>query len=221
MKVLVECSSLSNIGDGFYQLPLLELIKREFPNWDVYTLESPIYRSFKMTRQWHRQNALPLMNFQEGDLYVFSGPMLRQLLTHYRYLIESLSEKGKKYALVSCSCEVDLPKILRLEIGAFLKRYPPVAFSTRDTETFDLLSEYVENPFNGICTASLVDHYLKVDTPNLGQKYFVSSFYKTPEPYFGSNRPELDANSLTIMKRYTLNWLLFRRYFRHLEFLIK
>ena len=190
MKIIVENSTWNNLGDGFYQNTLFNLISEIFPNAEVYCGEGPVERSFKPKKR-HIINSFKLIENQNADIHVFSGPMLKNLIkTDYYKAIKNIIESGANYALLSCSCD-GLKGLELNRVREFLIKFPPIAFASRDPYTYEVFKDFVPTSYNGICTAFLVDKYLKIDTLELKEKYFVSSFYTKPEPNYSS---ELNQN---------------------------
>jgi hypothetical protein len=216
MKILVENSTWNNIGDGFYQSTLYCLFKELYPEADVFMGEGPFRRAFKPKKQRHFENAFKLMEYQKADLHVFSGPMIPQLLSNYKSRIEKIIDEGDNYALISVS-GAGVSEEERLVLGDFLKKNPPILFSSRDEETYIKFKEFVPNSYNGICTAFLVNHYLPVDT--IDKNFFISSFYTELEPeYFVKNNEELTVESVQVKHKNKIFGIPFD-YSRHLNFL--
>ncbi|MCC4214255.1 polysaccharide pyruvyl transferase family protein [Leeuwenhoekiella parthenopeia] len=200
MKIIVENSTWNNLGDGFYQFSLYELIKNVFPEADVYFGDGPVERAFH-PNQKQLKNALKSIEWQNADLHILSGPMVMALLkTEYKAAIENIKRKGSNYAILSCSCSGLDGEPLN-QIRKFLKAYPPIAFASRDPETYEKFKDYVPNAYNGICTAFLVNKLLKVDTLKLDKEYFVSSFYRNPEPKFISDKAKPQIEDVTLKER--------------------
>lgn len=187
MKILIENSTWNNIGDGFYQSTLYAMFKDLYPEHKILMEEGPVSRSLRPKTKRQKDNALKLMDYQIADLHVYSGPMIPQLLTNYKSKIKGIEGRGNKYALISVS-GAGVSEEERKEIGAFLKKYPPVFFSSRDEETYLKFKEFVPNSYNGICTAFLVNHYLPVDEIEFGTPFFISSFYRELEPVFSTTK---------------------------------
>src|SRR5438876_7475261 len=101
MKILVENSAWVNTGDGFYQYSLFHIFKTLFPHHDIQMFDGPIARAFKPNK-WFKKNALNLMHFQKGDMYVFSGPILgKNFVGAYGPKIENLVNGGSRYLILS------------------------------------------------------------------------------------------------------------------------
>jgi hypothetical protein len=185
MKIIVENSTWNNIGDGFYQSSLFMLITKLFPEARVFMGEGPIKRAFQ-PKEKQFKNSFKMMEYQNADIHIFSGPIIRQLITNYKNTIINITKKNARYALISCSSAGINEKGIK-EVKDFFSKYPPLAFSSRDTETYLNFKDSVPSSYDGICTAFLVEKLLPIDMVDIGQKYFVSSFYQEPEPVFTSN----------------------------------
>ncbi len=183
MKILVENSTWNNVGDGWYQYSLYYLLRKLYPEADVVMGEGPIRRAFRITSKKHIDNALDLIKFQEADIHVFSGPMLKSLIRDYADAIKNIFGRGGKYAFISVSGTA-MSKQEKSMIGEFLLKYPPIIFSSRDEETYNNFKEYVPNAYNGICTAFLVDKTIPLNKFELDKPFFVSSFYMENEPNY-------------------------------------
>lgn len=213
--ILVENSTWNNIGDGFYQSALLAYLKELFPTCEIRMGDGPIERAFRPSPRFVK-NTFKLMDHEVADIHVFSGPMLRQLVPLYSTKIKEIIKSGRNYALISCS-GAGASKDEALAIGSLLQEYPPIVLSSRDPETYERFGKYVDNAYNGICAAFLVNKLplSKVTAP----KYFVSSFYSMPEPVFSSDKEHLDN-----IKDIDLSFrkpLIAHKYDRHLDFLRK
>lgn len=216
MKILVENSTWNNIGDGFYQSALFVLIKQLYPDATVLMEEGPINRAFRPKSLEQKKNALHLMDYQSADLHVFSGPIIRQILTNYKKKIIDLKAKGQQYALVSVS-SAGISDALWKETGEFLLKYPPLFLCSRDEDTYIRFKEYVRNSYNGICTAFLVNKLLPVDKLDESCKFFISSFYKELEPVY-KVKGELDIESIELDRKRNF-FGIDHRYSRHFNWL--
>lgn len=213
MKTIwVENSTWNNIGDGFYQSSLVYQIRKLFPEHLVVEGDGPASRTFRPSAKF-AHNVFDAMEYQDADVYIFSGPMLRQLSWRYEGLIRRLMSRGKRYAIFSASA-ADASASDREEIEAFFEKYPPVALSLRDNENYEWLRAAVPNAISSICAAFLVGELpvprLAYDTP-----YFISNFYTAGEPKFsiGDSWETLKVSSLKTRSPKVMKFL------RHLEWL--
>lgn len=220
MKILIENSTWNNVGDGWYQYSLYNLIKHLYPNDKVQLGEGPIKRAFRITNTKQLHNSLNLLDYQNADIHIFSGPILPTLLENYKDAIIKLKNRGEEYAFISISGTA-IPKNKLKEIGEFLTQYPPLFFSSRDEETYTNFKPYVKNIYNGICTAFLVDRTLDLQTFHLEKKFFISSFYTELEPrYYINPNQNFCLENIQVEHKKTIFNLPFR-YSRHLEFFRK
>lgn len=183
MKILVEDSSWNNVGDGWYQTSLYGLLRKLYPEHQVLLGEGPIRRSFGIHKEQFLLNSLNVMEYETADIHVFSGPMMPVIIRDYGTTIRNILSRGEQYVLISAS-GTGLSSSRVLEIGEFLKKYPPLFLSTRDEESYHNFSPYVKNAYNGICTAFLVDKTLTIEKFILEKPFFISSFYTELEPTF-------------------------------------
>lgn len=193
MDIIIENSSWNNLGDGFYQFTLYEIYNKLFPEANVYFGEAPVMRSFHPNKRQLR-NALRVNEYESGNLHVFSGPILMAInKPEYAKAIQNILSRGDKYALVSVSSSGLLGEDLK-KVQNFLLKYRPEYISTRDPHTYTSFQNLDIPILNGICTAFLVDRYLKIPSLKLGQKYMISSFYRQLEPKFHTDnlRPNIE-----------------------------
>jgi hypothetical protein len=216
MKIIVENSTWNNLGDGFYQSTLFVLITKLFPEAEVFMGEGPVERAFR-PKEGRLNNALKLIEHQKADIHVISGPMIRTIVrSDYRDAIKNIIEAGSSYALLSCSCNGLNGEDLAV-VKSFMKKYPPISFASRDPYTYETFKDVLPFAYNGICTAFLVNKLLPIDTVDLSQKYFVSSFYRSPEPVFSSDVDEPKIEDVTVKTRKFVVPFLSWSVNRHLE----
>lgn len=215
MKILVENSTWNNIGDGFYQSALYVLIKKLYPDATVLMEEGPITRAFRPKSDWQKKNTLELMNYQSADLHIFSGPMIRQILSNYKQKIMDIKAAGEQYAFISASA-AGISEELRKETGEFFLKYPPLFLSSRDEFTYNQFKDYIKNSYNGICTAFLVNKMLPVDQLRPDFRFFISSFYRELEPFYKMKNGEVDLNTIELDRK--ANYFgISHRFSRHLN----
>ena len=221
MKILVENSTWNNVGDGWYQYSLFYMLRKMYPHHDVCIGEGPINRAFRIHNKKQLDNALNVMDYENADLHVFSGPMIPTIIEDYSPAIARIQERGEKYCLISAS-GTGLNKVKIEEIGAFFQKYPPLFMTTRDEETFRNFQSYVKNTYNGICTAFLVDLNIKLHTFKLDKPFFISSFYTEMEPTYDlvDNNKSCQIENVNVIHRKNILGLPFK-IARHLNFLNK
>lgn len=218
MKILVENSTWNNIGDGWYQSALYMLIKKLYPSDEVLMGEGPIRRAFKIKSPRLLSNSLNIMEYQKADIHVFSGPMMKEIVGEYKNKIIEIKNRGAEYVFISGSGTA-VSNSLKQEIGDFLKKYPPLFFSSRDEESFNNFSPFIKNSYNGICTAFLVNRMLPVDAFEMEQPFFISSFYRELEPLYSLKNASdpVSIENLILDRKKTYRFINFK-YARHFNY---
>ena len=218
MKIGVFDSSWSNMGNAFFEMGLLGFLKKYFTKHEYFSLDDPAPpRTPRHDRL--QQNVFQIAIRQDVDLYVFTGPILKRLVLpefDYCSLIQKIKDMGKDYAIVSASAsEMTLEQIVK--VSAFLNANPPICFATRDKETYDRFKPLVPFCHNGICCAFLIPFIAGVAAVKNERPYFISSFYKRPEPYFATIEGEaITVDNLCLSSRKPILPIRLA-YSRHLE----
>lgn len=218
MKILVENSTWNNVGDGWYQYSIYYMLKKMYPHHEIRMGEGPITRAFRIKGTRFIENSLNLLDFQEADIHVFSGPMIPSIIKDYKKAIIKILSRGEKYCLISSS-GTGLQTSEIEEIGEFLRTYPPMFMTTRDRETYKNFKNYVDYIYDGICTAFLVDLNINIDTFKLDSPFFISSFYMEMEPTYKlkNEKNSVSIDNIEVIHHNTKFHLPFK-FARHLNF---
>lgn len=221
MKIGVVNAAWGNMGNAFFQIGLSSWLRNQFPEHEIYEIEDP--HGVRPPAKYS-QNKLPLIRMQDVDLFIFSGPILAQILRApypIADIILELKDNKKKYALVSVSsAEMSSNEVERT--AEFLNKYPPVLFLTRDEQTYINFKDRCDFCENSICTAFLVRYIEGIPKVNMGQPYFISSFYLSVEPTYTTSLSLIDkSEDVEVTSRRSLLPFLRIGYTRHLEFLRK
>lgn len=218
MKILIENSTWSNVGDGWYQFSLYYMFKKLYPEHHVVMGEGPVHRGFRVTNKQQKKNILDVMLYEKADIHVISGPFLSvNFFSYYAEKIKRLKERGEQYALISIS-GTSVSEQVRNEIGFFLKQYPPLFLASRDEETYNNYKEFVTNSYNGICTAFLVDKNITIDSFKMEKPFFISSFYRELEPTYSLEMGKTCTIENILIEHYPTMLKLPYRISRHLNF---
>lgn len=218
MKIGVFDSSWSNMGNAFFEMGLLAFLKKHFPQHEYFSLDDPAPprtpRKDKLGK-----NILRIAAKQDVDLFVFTGPILKRLiLPEYDYcgLIRQIKTCGKDYAILSSSAS-EMSQDQVSSVAEFLNKNPPICFATRDEETYRKFKPLVPFCHNGICCAFLIPYIEGVAELKNDHPYFISSFYKRPEPYFSvAEDKDVTVDNLKIIPRKPILPIRLA-YSRHLE----
>lgn len=167
----------TNIGNSFYNLGALHLLKKIFGEDNVFFVPDP--------PQWfwsNVKNDYPLIEKLDLDMFVISGPCLStSLIKVYKTLFDSLKQNNKKLAFISTGASAYTEEEAE-EVSKFLNNYDVEFLMTRDTSTYDLYRNRVNTVvFDGICTSMFLND--AVNVPNVNDDYIVSNFafFKEPE----------------------------------------
>lgn len=222
MKIGVYNAAWGNVGNAFFATGLISLLRKEFPQHTVYELDEPHAYLAPTWNRRSRGHVFPLASIQEADVYVFTGPILAQIVRpHFGFdlLIKRIKEAGHEYMILSASASEMTDEEVRA-CAEVLLQFPPLAFATRDEQTYERFRSLVPSCHNGICCAFLIPFIDGVADVKRDRPYFISSFYKRPEPYFSVPKGlEVSADTLKISPRKYLFGCIGRRWARHLEFL--
>jgi hypothetical protein len=199
MRLAVENTTWNNIGDGFYQTSIENMLREMFPGSAVSVFEGPIRRAFRPRSGALGGKAFDLGQVQDADAYVLSGPILNgEFSNYYGELIKRWHSLNKPYLLLSAHGTyrpaIDL-----------LRKYPPVALSTRDEATFAALDDVDVPKMNGVCYAFFVSKTMIPCDIAANEQFIVSSFYKSPEPSLalgGSGMPLDQALQIGVPRVY-------------------
>lgn len=217
VRIAVENSTWNNIGDGFYQTSLTTSFAEIRPEARLAEFDGPMERAFRVrqggvAKPWydHRFNVA-------ADVYILSGPILEQaFLTYYGDFIRAISARGARYMILSAFAKPHDGSLERnLE---FLRRYPPLAFSSRDNPSFDAYAKISDRSFRGICSAFYISSIPYVADVEEIQPYIVSSFYTRPEPLLKIDAVDAAAGKWDTLKIDAKEWKAWRLT-RHFQFL--
>lgn len=222
MKIGVYNSAWGNMGNAFFALGLISLLRKIVPQHTILELDEPHpYMATTFVKKC-RKNVFPLASLQEADIYVFTGPILAQIVRpHFGFdaLIQHIKDRGREYMILSASAsEMSDEEVKRC--AEVLRKTPPIAFATRDEQTYAKFKNHVSFCHNGICCAFLIPFIEGVADVTASRPYFISSFYKKPEPYFSmSDNSKVTVDSLQVHPRQYLLKYLRTSFARHFEFL--
>jgi hypothetical protein len=214
LRICVENSTWNNIGDAFYQLSMRSLLKNCL-NAEIVDFDGPAKRAFRPAR-FVKKNTCDIRSQTDGDHFVLSGPILSlDFLETYGHFIRKILERGKSYSLLSVHAYAEGGEIEVLR--EFFKSFPPIAFHTRDRDTFEKFRGISALEYDGICFAFFVNKLDCIPTYLREYPYICSSFHNGIEPKVSYDSiEELLARPVENARRLgPLTW----RVARHFEFL--
>lgn len=222
MKIGVFNSAWGNVGNAFFAYGIISLLRKLFPQHEMLELDEPHPYMAPSRAKKCAEHVFPLFQYQEADVYVFSGPILAQIVRFdFARIMREIKASGKEYMILSASASEMSAEEIKA-VASVLNECPPLAFATRDEATCEKFKPLTPFCHNGICGAFLIPFIDGVADVKSKRTYFVSSFYKTPEPYFSvaEDRP-LSVDSLVVKPRKSLLRGVPLAYARHFEFLRK
>jgi hypothetical protein len=167
----------SNIGNSFYNLGALYLLKKVFGSDNVFFVPDPPQWLWKVNNNYDFISNINL------DMVVISGPCLSYKLPKvYKNIFDNFKKNNIKIAFISAGAaaytkdEADF-------VNNFLSEYNIEFIMTRDQETFNLHENYNNiNFFNGLCTSMFLNDAVNVTPMKKDEKYSVFNFAKFKEP---------------------------------------
>ena len=167
----------TNIGNSFYNLGALHLLKKVFGEDDVYFIPDP------PQEYWSKiNNDYKWIQNLDLDLFIITGPSFnRGHIDVFKDIFDVLKEKNKKIAYLSVGASKYTDEEANL-VSDFLNKYPVEFIMTRDELTYNLYKDRVHTKiFNGICTSMFLND--AVNVPKVNDDYIVSNFSYFKEPY--------------------------------------
>ena len=165
-----------NIGNSFYNLGAIWILKKIFGDFNVFFIPDPPTITWKKIKQHYNY-----IKFLEIDLFVFSGPIFDvEIINSYVDIFDALAGKNRKIGFISAGCS-KYTEDEALAVSRILNNYDVEFISTRDDVSYNLLKGKVRAPlYNGICTSMFLNDAITV--PTVKDEYVVYNFdnYKYP-----------------------------------------
>ncbi|WP_301751156.1 polysaccharide pyruvyl transferase family protein [uncultured Erythrobacter sp.] len=209
--IAVENSTWNNIGDAFYQQSIMMCLQQSLPDAKIVSFDGPFRRAFRP--RGFAKNGYDARFATQADHYVFSGPILGEgFFEEYGPLIEHIVAKGASYSLQSIHAYAEDALLERMR--AFFKTYPPLAFQTRDTFTFNKFKGLDVPMYDGICFAFFVSKLPNIPTVKPEKPFVAVSFHASPDPDIQlSNNNELPLTKrVTVGPQNKSNWRIRRQF---------
>ena len=165
----------TNIGNSFYNLGAIDLLKR-INQHSVYFIPDPAQEYWESLK-----NDYKYIDKLDLDLLIVTGPSFGgKFISAYSSAFESFTKKGKQIAFLSVGA-VDYSKKETNDVARFLDKFNIKFVSTRDSLTYEFYKNRINAPvFDGICTSMCLDDSISV--PDLDDMYYVYNFDKKTEP---------------------------------------
>ena len=167
----------TNIGNSFYNLGALYLLKKVFGNDNVFFVPDPPQWMWKVNNNYDFISSIDL------DMVIISGPCLSyQLPKVYKNIFDNFKKNNIKIAFISAGA-ASYTKDEADFVNNFLSEYNIEFIMTRYKETFNLHEKYKNiEIFNGLCTSMFLNDAVNVTPMKKDEEYSVFNFAKSKEP---------------------------------------
>jgi hypothetical protein len=167
----------TNIGNAFYNLGALHLLKKVYGEANVYFIPDP------PQEYWPKiKNDYKMIQNIDLDLFIITGPSLNKWhIDVFKPIFDELTKKKKKIAYLSVGASAYTEKEA-ITVSEFINQYAVEFIITRDEITYNLYKDKVKAKiYNGICTSMFLND--AVNVPIIKDEYIVSNFSYLKEPF--------------------------------------
>jgi len=174
----------TNIGNSFYNLGALHLLKKVYGEDNVYFIPDP------PQEYWSKiSNDYKMIQNLDLDLFIITGPSLNTWhIDVFKPIFDELLKKEKKLAYLSVGASAYTEEEASL-VSEFINNYPVEFIITRDETTYNLYKDKVNTKiYNGICTSMFLND--AVNVPIVNDDYIVSNFSYFKEPFIWNESGE-------------------------------
>lgn len=175
-----------NIGNAFFNLGGRWLLEEAFSTSTVgFLQDQPGYRTFHSKKSGNPANAYDLLGDVDIDLLVLQGPLLTTTaLDLWGPTLRRLRARGARWLYLGAALFKYTAKE-RSAALAFLREFPPIAVSTRDAATAELIAELGLPVHSGIDSAFALPHVVRPVPMVPSDRFRIAlSFDRYPEPIF-------------------------------------
>lgn len=175
----------TNIGNSFFNLGALYVLKKIFPNDNVFLIsDQPGYWTFNKKSVGNPINSLDHISRYPLDYLAILGPFLtKNVFKIWGKTLKILREKSKNLKLLFLSVgQMKYDNATYNIAKDFLKEFTPLVMVTRDEEVYNLYKDVVPNIYNGVDFAFFIPDIFPKIQFNDDKKYIVFNFDKSFEP---------------------------------------
>lgn len=171
-----------NIGNAFFNLGGRWVLQQVFGEQQVSVVrDQPGYRTFYDQSKGNPANDFGLLSHLDTDYVVLQGPvMTKNMESLWGPAFENYKRAGTKVLLLGAA----FFKYTDEEISAvrrFFDRYGPVAISTRDSVSYDIVKDWGMPTHDGIDSAFFAPEVVRPFKLDIGD-YCTLNFDRFPEP---------------------------------------
>jgi len=205
----------TNIGNSFYNLGALHLLKKVYGEDNVYFIPDPPQWTWKV------DNNYDFISDIDVDMVFISGPCLNYSMPRvYKKIFDNFKKRGIKIAFISVGVSEYTDEEAKF-VQDFLDNYEIAFMMTRDEETYNFYKNCSFPTYNGLCTSMFLNDAVNVIPMKPKDNYAVMNFSIKTEPlikytnneYIISKRKFLSfQDSLNNMKVFRPNNSVFCRF---------
>ncbi len=167
----------TNIGNSFYNLGALYLLKKIFGEQNVFFIPDP------PQWLWNVNNEYDFISKLDLDIVFISGPCLdhRFLKKIYKKIFDNLTKNNTKIVFISAGAGT-YSSTEKNDNEDFLNDYKIELIMTRDENTYNLYKNTKIKTFNGLCTSMFLNNAVNTAPVINKQEYNIFNFSKSDEP---------------------------------------
>lgn len=185
----------TNIGNSFYNLGALYLLKKIYGNENVYFIPDPPGWFWNTTKNYDFISKVNL------DLIYISGPCLNyKICKVYKKIFDNLKKRNIKIAFISAGASSYTKEEANF-VQEFIQKYSIKHIITRDEETYNLYKSSGIPIFNGLCTSMFLNDAENIIPIIEKESYYVKNFSFLHEPNI-----DFDNNQYIIKKGFIFNF---------------
>lgn len=190
----------SNIGNSFYNLGALSLLKSAFVDDEIFFIPDP------PGWMWKVQNNYDFISKIDVDMAIISGPCLNYRLKDiYERTFNEFKKNNVKIAFISSGASEYTVEEAKF-VQNFLSNYSIEFIMTRDEETYNLHKDGDIPVYNGICTSMFLNDAIKPIPVVNSDDYYVYNFSYFHEPYIKLHGDTVEVEKKKLFKyQYSLN----------------
>jgi len=170
-----------NIGNAYFNVGGKWILEQVFGSDNVqFIQDQPAYRTFYPQHKGAPSNYARVLDRVDVDYVVLQGPMLTSTFKDiWGPTFKEYKRRGIKVILLGAAFFKYTPKEIE-DVKVFLDQYPPALISTRDSETYNIVKNWVPRTHDGIDSAFFVPKAFE-PIAFVGD-YMALNFDRFPEP---------------------------------------
>ena len=185
----------TNIGNSFYNLGALHLLKEVYGEDNVYFIPDPPQWMWKVDNNYDFISNINL------DIVFISGPCLNYSMPRvYKKIFDKFKENNIKIAFISVGVSAYTNEEAKF-VQNFLHSYEISFMMTRDEETYNFYKNCKFPTYNGLCTSMFLNDAINV-IPMKKEDYIVFNFAKFKEPIIENNYGKYNYKKKSIFEKF-------------------